>query len=324
MKPISLACALSIAFISATPFVSPNEVEARRGCCSHHNGVCGCKCCDGSSLSDKCAPYYPNCGSETTVINITIPDEPLSQEEKSAEFHKIGKEAEEKGDHYKAVDYYTKAINSHKEGLYYEDRCKVYFYNLSNKQKAIPDCLKAIEFGRGYISHLALADIFLDQGMFDNAIIQANKATKIKKNSPIPYLTRASAYISKNMFEKAYQEKLSAIKLLNFNFEFTKDKPIVENWMPLIDVMKAKAEKTGSAEANYYAALFILIGTNYKNELIKGLEYIEIPIEKKWMVTESLCIKGKLLTWTDRVAEAEDIWSSLREKKITCPKLPSP
>ena len=38
-----------------------NMVEARSGCCSHHGGVCGCGCCDGSSLSTTCAPYYPQC-----------------------------------------------------------------------------------------------------------------------------------------------------------------------------------------------------------------------------------------------------------------------
>ncbi|HXO22819.1 MAG TPA: fibronectin type III domain-containing protein [Thermoanaerobaculia bacterium] len=38
--------------------------EARSGCCSHHGGVCGCSCCDGSPLSSICAPYYPNCGSQ--------------------------------------------------------------------------------------------------------------------------------------------------------------------------------------------------------------------------------------------------------------------
>jgi len=40
------------------PLVS---VEARSGCCSHHSGVCGCGCCDGSSLSATCLPYYPEC-----------------------------------------------------------------------------------------------------------------------------------------------------------------------------------------------------------------------------------------------------------------------
>ncbi len=35
--------------------------DARSGCCSHHGGVCGCECCDGSSLSSTCAPYYPSC-----------------------------------------------------------------------------------------------------------------------------------------------------------------------------------------------------------------------------------------------------------------------
>lgn len=35
--------------------------DARSGCCSHHGGVCGCECCDGTALSAKCAPYYPAC-----------------------------------------------------------------------------------------------------------------------------------------------------------------------------------------------------------------------------------------------------------------------
>jgi hypothetical protein len=43
----------------------PVQVDARSGCCSHHGGVCGCGCCDGSSLSVTCAPYYPSCNSES-------------------------------------------------------------------------------------------------------------------------------------------------------------------------------------------------------------------------------------------------------------------
>jgi len=48
-----------------------DNAEARRGCCSWHGGVCSVKCCDGSigyiccdgtPLSSKCAPYYPQCG----------------------------------------------------------------------------------------------------------------------------------------------------------------------------------------------------------------------------------------------------------------------
>lgn len=38
-------------------------VEARSGCCSSHGGVCGCHCCDGTSLSATCAPHYPSCSS---------------------------------------------------------------------------------------------------------------------------------------------------------------------------------------------------------------------------------------------------------------------
>lgn len=32
----------------------PGDVECQRGCCSHHGGVCGNQCCDGTPLSAKC------------------------------------------------------------------------------------------------------------------------------------------------------------------------------------------------------------------------------------------------------------------------------
>jgi hypothetical protein len=44
------------------------SVEARSGCCSHHGGVCGCGCCDGSSLSSTCAPYYPGCSASKPKV----------------------------------------------------------------------------------------------------------------------------------------------------------------------------------------------------------------------------------------------------------------
>lgn len=43
------------------------NIEARSGCCSYHSGVCGCSCCDGTPLSDTCAPYYPNCNNSQPV-----------------------------------------------------------------------------------------------------------------------------------------------------------------------------------------------------------------------------------------------------------------
>lgn len=38
---------------------SAGSANAQSGCCSWHGGVCGSRCCDGSALSAKCAPYYP-------------------------------------------------------------------------------------------------------------------------------------------------------------------------------------------------------------------------------------------------------------------------
>ena len=69
-----------------TILLATNISEARQGCCSHHGGVCGCQCCDGTSLSTKCAPYYP-CGGgiinndsckapilQTKIINVVDGD----------------------------------------------------------------------------------------------------------------------------------------------------------------------------------------------------------------------------------------------------------
>ena len=48
--------------------ISISLAEARSGCCSWHDGVCGCRCCDGTPLSDKCAPYYPSCNSTPVYV----------------------------------------------------------------------------------------------------------------------------------------------------------------------------------------------------------------------------------------------------------------
>ena len=50
-------------FIFIVAIAVPLFVSARSGCCSHHGGVCGCGCCDGTSLSATCAPYYPQCST---------------------------------------------------------------------------------------------------------------------------------------------------------------------------------------------------------------------------------------------------------------------
>jgi hypothetical protein len=60
-------------FIGIMLLGSVNMVEARSGCCSHHGGVCGCKCCDGASLSDTCAPYYPACNQAKPDVPAAIP-----------------------------------------------------------------------------------------------------------------------------------------------------------------------------------------------------------------------------------------------------------
>lgn len=41
--------------------ISTTPSFAHSGCCSHHGGVSGCGCADGTPLSNTCAPYYPEC-----------------------------------------------------------------------------------------------------------------------------------------------------------------------------------------------------------------------------------------------------------------------
>lgn len=58
---------LSILLLSITLIsILVQSSDARRGCCSHHGGVCGCSCCDGKPLSNKCAPYYPECNGSSS------------------------------------------------------------------------------------------------------------------------------------------------------------------------------------------------------------------------------------------------------------------
>lgn len=45
-------------------FAFTGSVFARSGCCSKHQGVCGCSCCDGTALSATCLPFYPECQSQ--------------------------------------------------------------------------------------------------------------------------------------------------------------------------------------------------------------------------------------------------------------------
>jgi len=57
-----------VAILLAIFLLCPATVEARSGCCSWHGGVCGCGCCDGTSLSATCAPYYSWCYAPAPVV----------------------------------------------------------------------------------------------------------------------------------------------------------------------------------------------------------------------------------------------------------------
>ncbi len=50
-------------------FTFISSVNAQSGCCSHHGGVNGCNCGDGTPLSSTCIKYYPQCQSGGSQTN---------------------------------------------------------------------------------------------------------------------------------------------------------------------------------------------------------------------------------------------------------------
>lgn len=59
MSPITLfAITLGTLFV-ISGFIFP--VQAKGLCCFWHGSVCGCSCCDGTPMSERCEKYYPEC-----------------------------------------------------------------------------------------------------------------------------------------------------------------------------------------------------------------------------------------------------------------------
>jgi len=54
---------LNIIFVVLISVVFCSPAGARSGCCSHHGGVCGNYCCDGTRLSAICGGHYDSCDS---------------------------------------------------------------------------------------------------------------------------------------------------------------------------------------------------------------------------------------------------------------------
>ena len=97
----------SVILILVILFWAHSNVLARSGCCSHHGGVCGCGCCDGSSLSSTCAPYYPACNDSTPSVKTSKPPTKMYTE---VQYNNIVKEKE-------VINAKLKKIKEDKENL---------------------------------------------------------------------------------------------------------------------------------------------------------------------------------------------------------------
>jgi hypothetical protein len=75
--PFIVGCAIAFGILHKIPVTSPIDISPveRRGCCSRHNGVCGCadgraKCCDGTT-SPSCGCFSEkDINTQKTIVNI--------------------------------------------------------------------------------------------------------------------------------------------------------------------------------------------------------------------------------------------------------------
>ena len=79
---LKISIILILVLIHLFLFAAIGSIEAGRGCCSHHGGVCsyqcsndgiGYRCCDGTPLSAKCAPDYPQCSNYIAPTLTPVP-----------------------------------------------------------------------------------------------------------------------------------------------------------------------------------------------------------------------------------------------------------
>ena len=79
---LKISIVLILILISLFLFAAIGNIEAGGGCCSYHRGVCsyqcpndgiGYRCCDGTPLSAKCAPDYPQCSNYITPTLTPVP-----------------------------------------------------------------------------------------------------------------------------------------------------------------------------------------------------------------------------------------------------------
>ena len=65
-KLLKIGSILTLLFLFQ--FIFTNSTYAKSGCCSHHKGVCGCSCCDGSGLSATCMTAECSGSGATQIV----------------------------------------------------------------------------------------------------------------------------------------------------------------------------------------------------------------------------------------------------------------
>ncbi|MBF0495001.1 MAG: tetratricopeptide repeat protein [Deltaproteobacteria bacterium] len=154
----------------------PGQVEAKRGCCAGHGGMCGGKCCDGTPLSVKCSGAGKSSGaapgkgrqSPSSAGGVTPDtsgdrqaDDPSRTITPWHQFtprlpHAAGVYLEQ-GDIYLAHEEYHRAIREYNDALEKEPKNAVAFnnrgiayYHLGQYAEAISDYDQAIILDPGY------------------------------------------------------------------------------------------------------------------------------------------------------------------------------
>ena len=196
-----LTVSLSLFSILSLP-MNPALLFAQRGCCSHHGGVCGDKCCDGTPLSAKCAGTYSS-DKRSYTSGSSDSSNAYYYKQKALKFvaleHlKKGYQFYKQGNFEKALAYYNKAIelnpNSH-SSYYYRG---ILFYKKKSLEKAKQDFQTSVylypKMGECYDY---LGAILLSQRKYDDALTYLARAIQLNPKSAVAHYNTALCFSKK-------------------------------------------------------------------------------------------------------------------------------
>lgn len=167
-----------------------------------------------------------------------------------------------------AIKIFSEGIAKYGSSGLYESRCRVYFYHFNDIPRAINDCLKAVALNpKEFYAFDMLANIYLHEKQYDNAIINANKAIALRQDICFPYLSRARAYLAKGAYDKALDDKMNAM-IIAAKYQNDQALSLAEDWRLMVLEMRLQVNaKPDDRMRRVYLSLFYLQSKEYQSAL---------------------------------------------------------